>query len=54
MTQLDHSLCRYSSGICGSITAGQGDLSFDGYWEIPCPECADAANENYQKGYYRA
>jgi len=32
-----------SSGICGAITAGQGNLDEYGYWEIPCHECAEKA-----------
>jgi len=39
--ELDHSKCRISRGICGSITAGQGALDFNGYFEIPCQVCAD-------------
>lgn len=43
---LDHSKCMFSTGICGRITAGQGKLSGNGYWEHPCPECAIKANLN--------
>lgn len=35
-----HTKCRASTGICDNITAGQGKLDENGYWEIPCPECA--------------
>jgi len=42
---VDHSKCCFSTGICGSITAGQGKLDENGYWEFPCPECAIKANE---------
>lgn len=35
----DHSKCRCSTGICGNMTAGQGELSPEGYWEFPCAEC---------------
>jgi hypothetical protein len=38
---LDHSKCRISRGICGSITAGQGVLDSNGYFEISCQVCAD-------------
>ena len=27
----------YSHGICGNLTAGYGELSFNGYWEYPLP-----------------
>lgn len=37
---LDHSKCRASTGIDETITAGQGKLDENGFWEIPCPECA--------------
>jgi len=42
---MDHSNCYLSSGICGSITAGQGKLDENGYFEIPCIECANRAEE---------
>lgn len=35
----DHSLCKFSTGICGSLTAGQGVLDNNGYWEMPCYVC---------------
>lgn len=35
----DHSKCQFSTGICGTLTAGQGKLDDNGYWELPCPEC---------------
>lgn len=35
----DHSKCRFSTGICGGLTAGQGKLDIYGYWEMPCPIC---------------
>lgn len=36
---LDHSKCQFSTGADGELTAGQGELSYWGYFEIPCPEC---------------
>lgn len=41
---IDHSKCCFSTGICGNITAGQGKLDDNGYWEIPCYECIRKAN----------
>jgi hypothetical protein len=32
--------CHVSTGICGRITFGTGELSDLGYWQWPCPECA--------------
>lgn len=40
----DHSGCQYSTGICGSITAGRGKLDENGYFEFPCASCARIAN----------
>lgn len=37
--------CRVSKGICGSITFGTGELSFNGYWEFPCKKCEEAHRE---------
>jgi len=37
----DHSKCYASSVICGQITFGRGRLDNNGYWEIPCRECAE-------------
>lgn len=37
---LNHRDCKISTGIDGSTTAGQGKLDANGFWEIPCPECA--------------
>ena len=33
--------CGRSMGICGSITAGKGELDPNGYWEFPCKQCED-------------
>lgn len=46
---MDHSKCMLISGICGSITAGQGKLSENGYFEIPCDECASRAEEYWYR-----
>lgn len=32
--------CKISSGICGRLTFGSGELDDYGYWEFPCAECA--------------
>lgn len=29
--------CHASTGICGCITRGSGELDFHGYWQKPCP-----------------
>lgn len=39
----DHEDCSFSTGICGSLTAGSGELDYNGYWEHPCFECARKA-----------
>jgi hypothetical protein len=41
---LDHSKCHSSTGIDDQLTAGQGKLDFNGFWEFPCPECEDRMN----------
>jgi hypothetical protein len=35
----NHIKCCYSTGICERLTAGQGKLSAEGYWQFPCPRC---------------
>lgn len=35
--------CSTSTGICGSITHGHGELDDYGYWEFPCFVCANKA-----------
>jgi hypothetical protein len=35
----DNPECCASTGICGSITAGTGELSDYGYFEFPCYIC---------------
>lgn len=42
---LDHSKCRVSTGICGSLTFGQGELDPNSYWGFPCEHCA----KNYKR-----
>jgi hypothetical protein len=32
--------CFVSTGICGSLTFGSGQLDHNGYWERPCGICA--------------
>ena len=39
--------CKVSTGICGSLTFGTGELDNYGYWEKPCLECAKAWREQY-------
>lgn len=34
--------CKASSGICGAITFGKGELDDYGYWDEPCDLCARA------------
>lgn len=36
-----HEACSFSTGIDGSVTAGRGKLDDNGFWEHPCPSCAD-------------
>ena len=31
--------CGISTGICGSLTFGSGELDNNGYWEFPCERC---------------
>lgn len=33
--------CSTSTGICGTITQGKGELSGNGYWEFPCEVCEE-------------
>lgn len=37
-----HKGCGVSSGICGRMTFGSGELDPNGYWEFPCKPCARA------------
>lgn len=34
--------CKISTGICGSLTFGSGELDDLGYWQKPCKNCAAA------------
>ena len=43
--------CSSSTGICGSITFGYGDLDDNGYWEFPCETCAKAFDEAEVSNY---
>lgn len=31
--------CSVSTGICGSLTFGWGNLDDNGFWEFPCEKC---------------
>lgn len=44
---MDHTLCTWSTGIHEGLTVGQGDIDFNGFWEIPCYECA----RNHERKY---
>lgn len=39
MNITDHKKCGFSTGIDGFITAGQGNLDNNGFWEFPCGLC---------------
>ena len=45
---LPHSQCQISTGICESITAGQGKLDDMGYFAFPCPACAARMQERME------
>ena len=49
MKVTDHSKCKISTGIDEQLTAGQGKLSAEGFWEFPCPECEDRVNERLRR-----
>lgn len=40
----DHTKCRFSTGIDEQLTAGQGKLDENGFWQFPCPDCEDRLN----------
>ena len=42
-----HEGCSTSTGICGCLTFGRGFLDRNGYWEIPCYECAREWEKNH-------
>lgn len=35
-----HCDCQISTGIYGSLTFGTGELDSNGYWSVPCWDCA--------------
>ena len=39
--------CSISTGICGSLTFGCGELDKNGYWEEPCELCARVFEQAY-------
>jgi len=39
--------CGASTGFCGAITFGTGELDDYGYWEYPCDECARDWEKKY-------
>lgn len=43
--------CCVSTGICGNLTFGKGELCDYGYWEHPCRPCmkADAIKKSKAK-----
>ena len=40
---------QVSTGICGSLTFGHGDLDDCGYWSEPCSEAARQHEVKYPK-----
>jgi len=38
--EMDHDLCKFSTGEHGYPTVGQGRLDDGGFWEVPCYICA--------------
>jgi hypothetical protein len=44
--------CMTSTGICGNLTHGWGELDANGYWEHPCYSAAHA--ENHERHPYTA
>jgi hypothetical protein len=47
MRDCGHPDCGVSTGICGSLTFGRGELDKNGYWEEPCYICARAAEKKF-------
>jgi len=45
--KLNHLKCCVSTGVCGSLTFGQGKLDTYGYWSKPCKKCADEFKKKY-------
>jgi hypothetical protein len=50
MPKCNHKDCAVSSGYCEELTFGrnetQSDAPFNGYWEIPCFDCAEEFAKN--------
>lgn len=44
---MDH--CKFSTDPEGNITAGRGKLDDYGFWEFPCAECAERANNRAKR-----
>lgn len=42
-----YSSCNSSRGICGSLTFGDGELDYNGYWEFPNNQAAREWEEDY-------
>jgi len=45
--------CNVSTGIHGGLTFGGGKLNSNGYWEIPCYECARKHEKLYPDDIFR-
>jgi hypothetical protein len=39
--------CKISTGIHECLTFGKGRLSDGGFWQIPCPDCARAHEQQF-------
>lgn len=39
---LDHNNCKFSTDITDTLSAGQGKLDNNGFWEFNCQPCANA------------
>jgi len=44
--------CGASTGICGSMTFGKGNLDYYGYWEFPCKVCEKAWKDLNEKPFF--
>ena len=40
----DHSQCKFSTGICESLTCGVGYPNGNGYFDVPCFVCLHEVN----------
>lgn len=47
--RLEGHTCRISSGIHDCLTFGKGHLDRNGFWEIPCYECAREHEKQFPK-----